>query len=685
MPYIDPDVAEQKAIAAAKSAQSTAVANASAEKAKIDALTQQILGQNLTNKWSGEGHGSAQANAADMAKILAGIGITDIKQFGKVKATEQIPLQEGDIVNGNRVYQDRESGQWFEVVQDPAGEGATHVPTSPFKTVTKETFGNKVTGQAVPNTYSERQTDNAWGGTFSGEGNTGYRVQFGADGTPYFYTTGASSNDVVNFLGDDPILNLAANAAAAYFGGPAGVAALQAAKGADIEDIAKSAAMAYVGGEIVNGVSPEISSALQNTGLDQSVANVAGKSITSGLLSEAQGGDFLTGAVGGAISGAANEAKLAAADEYLRGLPVDRYVDSTLPTEQIVLDAIAAEQPDFYQDIQQSPNINEIIADIESALGPIDEYDASSLPTEQFVLDAIAAENPTIESFDNFTNNAPGSNYESTQKNVFNNVGVQSGGDEFGYQSVDDIPEIVITAERPVYEIQDLDTGPILPEILGQSFEKYMGDAGYIPVNNTFQNVVTAANPVDDVTEMVITANRPVANIADLEVSPIEIPSYIPILPSIESNPTVDVKTEQQMTEDELAKKLANADLAKAIATIATTVLLANNGNDSNNNQDTTLGNPIVPIPSDWKSPIYNQSFSQSAPIDFGSSDLLRGTQWERYLSPIQQPVAQVAPVDMNSLMNTLQGVQSGSFKLSDIISGIQDQYGQIGTGSMGK
>jgi hypothetical protein len=112
-------------------------------------LTQQILGQGTTEKWTGEGKGSPQANAADMANILAGIGITDITQFGQL----------------------------------PDGS-----------------FGNKLTGQPVPNTYSERQTGNAFGGTFSGKGNTGYRVEFDASGKPLFYTTGASSSDVPSWV-----------------------------------------------------------------------------------------------------------------------------------------------------------------------------------------------------------------------------------------------------------------------------------------------------------------------------------------------------------------------------------------------------------------------------------------------------------------------------------------------------
>ena len=136
----------------------------------IDALKKQILAQGTTDKWTGQGRGSAEANAEDMARILAGIGITDINQFGPV--TKEVDMYMGTDESGNPIYQKQ----------------------------TEQTFGNKETGQAVPVTYSERQTGNAFGGTFEGKGNTGYRVEFDAQGKPLFFTTGASSSDVPSWV-----------------------------------------------------------------------------------------------------------------------------------------------------------------------------------------------------------------------------------------------------------------------------------------------------------------------------------------------------------------------------------------------------------------------------------------------------------------------------------------------------
>ena len=208
-----------------------------------EALTKQILGQGLTSKWSGEGYGSAEKNAADMARILSGIGITDIKQFGKVDKYEPVekigqtlngqPVQGSGsdlyimetVGSGDDAYYARRnlSPEEAEKVKPVYGVqsgideynaptyqpvNATNVTTKDGRLVgvTGQTFGNKQTGQAVPNTYTERQTGDFFGGTYEGKGNTGYGVQFDAQGNPVFYTQGASSSDVGSLA---PFLTLA--------------------------------------------------------------------------------------------------------------------------------------------------------------------------------------------------------------------------------------------------------------------------------------------------------------------------------------------------------------------------------------------------------------------------------------------------------------------------------------------
>lgn len=292
-----------------------------------DALTQQILGQGLMSQWSGEGYGSAEANAADMARILSSIGITNLNQFGQFEKTTTnrqtvqpelvpVPSQDGgdsgfSLVPSGRYYTEDSEGnrtiidpqyvtQGTRTVEMGDGFGEQKFYTADIPT-TQTVYGNKVTKQAVPNTYSERQTGNAWGGTFAGDGNTGYRVQFTPDGIPLFYTTGASSNDLVNFLGDNKLLNLAANVGAAYFGGPLGSAALQVVKGGDAGDAIKAAALTYgaqqlpglfndptaaaIDADIAGGMVPEFgTNAAYDTAMQSAMTPAAAAAIESAYI-----------------------------------------------------------------------------------------------------------------------------------------------------------------------------------------------------------------------------------------------------------------------------------------------------------------------------------------------------------------------------------------------------------------
>jgi hypothetical protein len=110
-------------------------------------------------------------------------------------------------------------------------------------------------------------------------------------------------------------------------------------------------------------------------------------------------------------------------------------------------------------------------------------------------------------------------------------------------------------------------------------------------------------------------------------------------------------------------------------------------------------GFPIVPVPADWKSPTYAKDLpsvapTQLPPIDFGNRNLLIGTQWEKFLDPnygkVPAPVQFNQPSDMSydrlmSILGTSRDVlPSQVLSINDVISGIQNQYGQTPTGSMG-
>jgi hypothetical protein len=314
----------------------------------------------------------------------------------------------------------------------------------------------------------------------------------------------------------------ASGAAATALGNAAIGGALAEASGGDF---VQGAVTGGVGSLLGGVVTPEISSAVGS--------EVAGRAITGGLLSEAQGGDFLAGATTGAISGLANEAKLAAAEEYLASQPSGYGAyESNLPTEQAVLDAIAAEQPTFtISDTTFTPDY--------------------SLTTGTPVIPEMGAQ------------------------------GIQ----------VPTINQVIDVVNQPVdysLPIPETATGLNIPAVLGD-------EASFI--------------------------NQPAPDsgvkIADVSETP--------------------------MTQEELTKKLSEIDLAKTGANLAAGALAAGAvANLVGGSGDTQTGYEIVPIPADWTSPVYASTPWQApTPIDFGSRELLKGTQWEN-------------PVTLSSLINSM-------------------------------
>lgn len=302
-------------------------------KEDVAKVHKQILDQGLTGQWKGQGFGSAEANALDMAKSLVASGVTNINQLGQGTYYNQQVVQERFVGPNGEVVQELGNGQYGIPQYAINGEsganeivGYTNVPAdqlkkqygydaiydnggeygsgSAFQALTPEEqkelktnangqmyrrvaggegIINKTTGERILSNYNERTQGNAFGGTYSGKGNTGYRVQFDAQGNPLFYTTEASSNDLANMLQGNPLLSAVANIAATSFGGPLGSMALQAAQGKDAGDILKAGALSWAGGQAANyiGGSESVIDALGKTG-----ANIAANAAKSFVTSE---------------------------------------------------------------------------------------------------------------------------------------------------------------------------------------------------------------------------------------------------------------------------------------------------------------------------------------------------------------------------------------------------------------
>ena len=130
---------------------------------------------------------------------------------------------------------------------------------------------------------------------------------------------------------------------------------------------------------------------------------------------------------------------------------------------------------------------------------------------------------------------------------------------------------------------------------------------------------------------------------------------------------------------------LAALNVAQAVAPSAVTALMTQNAYDAATQND--QGNylyPIVPVPGDWRSPEYNMAFTPSKPIDFGSPEMLAGTQFA------QQPVAPMQqPMDLSTLINSLNlpapeqmpefGMDQFVGNINDVPMSINDIIGNLG------
>ena len=133
---------------------------------------------------------------------------------------------------------------------------------------------------------------------------------------------------------------------------------------------------------------------------------------------------------------------------------------------------------------------------------------------------------------------------------------------------------------------------------------------------------------------------------------------------------TPPIAQEQQPLQGaDISKELAALDVAKALAPIAIGAVINEIATPSGTD---TSPYQLIPIPSDWTSPVSNQQFLPSAPIDFGSPELLRGTQWEKYINPSINNVISAIQAPYQSYANQVIGnLNNVPVSINDIISGI--------------
>lgn len=254
------------------------------------------------------------------------------------------------------------------------------------------------------------------------------------------------------------------------------------------------------------------------------------------------------------------------------------------------------------------------------------------------------------------------------------------------------IAEQVVTSNRPVttQEVVNAITATlpavVAPTVTTPTVAEQVVTAQKPITTQEVVNAITAALPtVPAVTtpvvpEQVVTAQKPSSITDDVTAATIPL-----IQPSTPLTPT-QVTAEQELSNSE---KIRLAQLGLTAAGLLGAGAAASSGSGGTQF-------PIVPIPESWGNPPKTgvAPFTPLSPINFGDRNLLIGTQWEKFLDPnygkVPQPVQYSQPSNLsyNDLMGILGSKQgmppASSLSINDIISGIQNQYGQASRSTMG-
>ena len=186
--------------------------------------------------------GVSPAAAAKMAENLATSGITDIGQLGMV----DVPYDTQVNLNGRGQYVDLQ-GNIVDpskvTAQDVSGEyGTQTVYTAPI--TTSSLLGNKETGQRIASPFSTSAVTAP--GLFGGEGNTGYHVNFDAQGNPKFSTSTIKDDN----SGLASLATIGLSIAFPEFA-PLIAGGSTALQGGNIGDVLKSTALGYAGQQLM--------------------------------------------------------------------------------------------------------------------------------------------------------------------------------------------------------------------------------------------------------------------------------------------------------------------------------------------------------------------------------------------------------------------------------------------------
>lgn len=462
------------------------------------------------------------------------------------------------------------------------------------------------------------------------------------------------------------------------------------------------------------GAGGVLGNALLGTGANQIVASALGGALLGGGTSAIAGQDAVKGALLGGAGGAASQ--------YLSGVlaGLDTPVDFVGGTTEQINDAL---QANLVKDLRAAGVTNpaEFITNVGGNVSKFIPPDVISPTIDQPVVTPALEQTP----FTGVTTNAPIENLQVTSASApaptvtqlintiaaqqqapapIETVNVATPKAQVPSEAVNAVNALIQANVTKPIETLTVAAQPEKPQTVAEVIRAIATPAPVAPV--VPEVVATGERPVTQEPVPSIPILSPVAPVVPVapEVvvtgqAPIKEPEVSPTFP-ITMSPTAPTVVPQEpiKVEKEKEKKWTAGELADLarLGLLATTVFGMADGGSGSTQYD------IVPVPEDWKSPVYQKdlpantgAMTQLPAIDFGDRNLLIGTQWEKFLDPnygqVPAPIQFSQPSnlsyqDLMGILGSKAGMPaSSSLSINDVISGIQNQYGQIPSGSMGQ
>lgn len=177
-----------------------------------DFLYQQIAAQKMAGLGSWSGGLDPETSMRSMAMDLEKSGITSLGQLGWSDRGERLGWTSGARQVSSGSIDDL--GYWDPGIDENHPVYGRFVPG----------IINKDTGKLLHSAYGERTMGNTWSGSYAGKGNTGFDINFDAEGNPVFGTHGASSVQSKDWMPAAFLLAAAGGVGASALFGGAGAA-----------------------------------------------------------------------------------------------------------------------------------------------------------------------------------------------------------------------------------------------------------------------------------------------------------------------------------------------------------------------------------------------------------------------------------------------------------------------------